>query len=187
MGIAIGLQLYTGSFSSTTNSQALASLPQCHKIDTDSALAGIVRNDLYVILQDSEFLQGYKTAAKNNQVKVSVWDSVTGTQLEIVTRGVGPMAKACPFYTSMVYYHENNAKYDDRITLRLPNDATQLKNLYLLFEVGHCKSSDPEAGVFAVAFLPLWNKSCDTIINDQVRDMRRFAPLCFLCERLTVF
>jgi hypothetical protein len=171
MGIAIGLQLYTGSFSVPTM-RALASLPQCFKIDTDVASAGAARNDLYVTLQDSEFLQGYKTAAKNNQVKVSVWDSSTGSQLEIVTRGVGPMAKSCPCYTSMVYYHENNAKYDDRITVRLPSDATQLKRLYLLFEVGHCKSSDPEAGVFAIGFLPIWNQSLDTIVNNQVRFMQ---------------
>ncbi|KAL3852348.1 hypothetical protein ACJMK2_016003, partial [Sinanodonta woodiana] len=101
---------------------------------------GAVRNDLYVTLQSGEFDRGSKTAQRNIEVKVTVYDAQKQQIEDCFNYGCGEPPKS--EFQSSVYYHNNKPEWKETIKLSIPID--RFPGSHMLFELFHCSVKKKE-------------------------------------------
>ncbi|RUS82675.1 hypothetical protein EGW08_009578, partial [Elysia chlorotica] len=111
---------------------------------------GECRNDLYLTLCSAEFDRGNKTAHKNVEVRVNVYNQ-RYEPIEACILSANGEAMSTNFL-SYVLYHTNNPKWNETIRLSIPNEKFNTSHIRL--EISHCSNRDrAEKKLYGFAFL----------------------------------
>lgn len=132
----------------------------------DVILPGDIRNSLYLTIISGDFSQGRKTTAKNIEITIQLRCS-SGEVLRNAVYCGGD--ETCDTFESIVYYHNNNPRWNETIRLDIPCSASVDKGMHLFFTFRHCSAtekSDKSEKAFAFAAFPLI-RSDDAVIHDQ--------------------
>ncbi|KAK3780750.1 hypothetical protein RRG08_001856 [Elysia crispata] len=111
---------------------------------------GESRNDLYLTLCSAEFERGNKTAHKNVEVRVNVYNQrYEPIEACILSANGEPMSTN---FLSYVLYHNNSPKWNETIRLSIPNEKFNTSHIRL--EISHCSNRDrAEKKLYGFAFL----------------------------------
>ncbi|KAH9508032.1 Dedicator of cytokinesis protein 3 [Bulinus truncatus] len=115
-------------------------------------VSGEVRNDLYLSLLGADFDRGSKTASKNIEARVSVYNQNYEIIKDCILQANGD--QMCSSYFSYVLYHSNTPKWHETVRLSIPID--KFNGAHIRIELCHCSNRDKaEKKMYGFAFLPL--------------------------------
>lgn len=111
---------------------------------------GEMRNDLYLTLVGAECDRGSKTASKNVEVRITVFNQ----NYEVIENCILPangVQMSSVFY-SYVLYHSNTPKWNETIRLSIPIE--KFNGAHIRLELCHCSNRDKaEKKMFGFAYL----------------------------------
>lgn len=149
---------------------------------------GECRNDLYLTLCGAEFDRGNKTAHKNVEVRVNVYNQrYEPIEACILSANGEPMSTN---FLSYVLYHNNSPKWNETIRLSIPNEKFNTSHIRL--EISHCSNRDrAEKKLYGFAFLSVTLNNTVTRFDGKydlciyrVEDSAKMKNyLTFPCER----
>ncbi|XP_041348666.1 dedicator of cytokinesis protein 3-like isoform X2 [Gigantopelta aegis] len=109
-----------------------------------------MRNDLYIGLCSGDFDRGNKKAAKNIEIKVTVFDSEDNEIPDCISGGCGEPPTT--HYFSTVYYHSNNPKWNEIIKLSIPIE--KFIGAHVRLDLCHCSTRDKsEKKLYGFSFI----------------------------------
>ncbi|GAM25576.1 hypothetical protein SAMD00019534_087510 [Acytostelium subglobosum LB1] len=161
-GVCVGLTLLPGELSQVIKENpVLEEVALTNKLGFPEVIyPGDTRNDLYFTIESGEYSQDRKTSAKNVEIVVQA-------RLEN-----GDLVKDCMFngdkqlseYRTIVFYHSNQPHWAETVRVNVP--LTILSQVYLVFSIRHCTTSETKERVpFAVSILKLTNPDGTVIAN----------------------
>ncbi|XP_033116427.1 dedicator of cytokinesis protein 3-like [Anneissia japonica] len=139
----------------------------------DVIMPGDLRNDLYIMLDRALFDRGGKTAGKNVEVTICVIDhrdQRNPRKMPCICLGDG--VKPVEEYRSVVYYHNNQPRWNEIIKLMIPID--KFNDTHIRFEFKHCSGTKGTTNnmrkLFGMSFVKLM-KGDGTTLQDGPHEL----------------
>ncbi|CAL1526646.1 unnamed protein product [Lymnaea stagnalis] len=134
---------------------------------------GEMRNDLYLTLVGAEFDRGSKTASKNVEVRITVFNQNYETIEDCILPANG-IQMSSVFY-SYVLYHSNAPKWNETIRLSIPIE--KFNGAHIRLELCHCSNRDKaEKKMYGFAYLSV------TTQGNVTRHDGRYELCIYKCE-----
>ncbi|XP_066947355.1 dedicator of cytokinesis protein 3 isoform X4 [Macrobrachium rosenbergii] len=169
-GLVVSVKVVHGELEQATKENPLLLKNVCitKKLGfSDVIMPGDVRNDLYVTLNSGEFERGGKSVAKNIEVTVLALD-VDGQPLECIYSGMGH--EGSTEYASMIMYHNNSPRWNERLKVAIPID--QFGGAHLRLEYRHCSTREKnEKKLFGFSFIRLMDDEGGTTFRDGSHEL----------------
>ncbi|KAK2187560.1 hypothetical protein NP493_162g07017 [Ridgeia piscesae] len=154
-GLMVALRLLHGDIEQARKKQPilLRGITVVQKLGfSDIIMPGDMRNDLYLTLTRGDFEKGAKTAAKNIEVRVTMFDADGNVIQNCISPGAG-VANVTE-YNGVIFYHNNSPRWNDTVKLTIPIEKYYRSHLRLEFR--HCSTREKaEKKLFAFAFVKL--------------------------------
>ncbi|XP_070558084.1 dedicator of cytokinesis protein 3-like isoform X2 [Ptychodera flava] len=127
----------------------------------DVIMPGDARNDVYITIDRGEFEKGGKTAGKNVEVCMKVYDMEGKQIMDCISVGEGMPLKTD--FQSVIYYHSNQPKWNETVKLVIPPEKCQ--GSHVRFEFRHCSNRDAQKKLYAFGFMHLTRADGATIAD----------------------
>ncbi|XP_037792049.1 dedicator of cytokinesis protein 4-like [Penaeus monodon] len=169
-GLVVSVKVVHGELEQATKENPLLLKNVCvtKKLGfSDVIMPGDVRNDLYVTLNNGDFEKGGKTVGKNIEVTVLALDS-DGKALECIYSGMGHDGST--EFSSMIMYHNNSPRWNERLKVAIPID--QFAGAHLRLEYRHCSTREKnEKKLFGFSFVRLMDDEGGTTLRDGSHEL----------------
>jgi dedicator of cytokinesis protein 3 len=166
--LCVGLALLRGPLHEAMNAKVeLSNVIITDKLGfPEVLLPGIFKNSFYISLTSGEF-----TLDKSSSVEVTICVRTDSGQTVSECIEFGRGDKPTTEFTSSVYYHNDNPKWNETFSLCLPQEMVPLCHLFL--SLRQCSSSGSKE--MGNAFLKL-TKPDGTVIDDSAHVIQIFKP-----------
>ncbi|BFZ10880.1 hypothetical protein BsWGS_13919 [Bradybaena similaris] len=125
---------------------------------------GEIRNDLYLTLHGADLDRGNKTASKNIEVCVTVYNDQYELIKDCIFPATGDTMK--PNFLTHVLYHNNNPRWNETIRLSIPIE--KFSTAHIRLELYHCSNRDKaEKKMFGFAYLSVTTKENTTRLDGK--------------------
>ncbi|KAG7153404.1 Dedicator of cytokinesis protein 3-like, partial [Homarus americanus] len=169
-GLVVSVKVVHGELEQATKENPLLLKNVCitKKLGfSDVIMPGDVRNDLYVTLNSGEFERGGKSVSKNIEVTVLTLDA-EGQPLQSIYSGMGH--EGTTDYASMIMYHNNSPRWNERLKVAIPID--QFAGAHLRLEYRHCSTRERnEKKLFGFSFIRLMDDEGGTTLRDGSHEL----------------
>ncbi|KAK4293650.1 hypothetical protein Pmani_033668 [Petrolisthes manimaculis] len=169
-GLVVSVKVVHGELEQATKENPLLLKNVCitKKLGfSDVIMPGDVRNDLYITLNNGEFERGGKSVGKNIEVTVLALDA-EGHPLECIFGGMGH--DGVTEYASMIMYHNNSPRWNERLKVAIPID--QFAGAHFRLEYRHCSTREKnEKKLFGFSFLRLMEDEGGTTLRDGSHEL----------------
>ncbi|XP_071543136.1 dedicator of cytokinesis protein 3 isoform X3 [Panulirus ornatus] len=169
-GLVVSVKVVHGELEQATKENPLLLKNVCitKKLGfSDVIMPGDVRNDLYVTLNSGEFERGGKSVGKNIEVTVLALDA-EGQALQSIYSGMGH--EGTTEFASMIMYHNNSPRWNERLKVGIPID--QFAAAHLRLEYRHCSTREKnEKKLFGFSFVRLMDDDGGTTLRDGSHEL----------------
>ncbi|XP_050737688.1 dedicator of cytokinesis protein 3-like isoform X3 [Eriocheir sinensis] len=169
-GLVVSVKMVHGELEQATKENPLLLKNVCvtKKLGfSDVIMPGDVRNDLYVTLNSGEFERGGKSVGKNIEVLVLALDA-DGHPLQCIYSGMGH--EGTTEHSSMIMYHNNSPRWNERLKVAIPID--QFAGAHLRLEYSHCSTREKnEKKFFGFSFIRLMDDEGGTTLRDGSHEL----------------
>ncbi|XP_045606392.1 dedicator of cytokinesis protein 3 isoform X3 [Procambarus clarkii] len=169
-GLVVSVKVVHGELEQATKENPLLLKNVCvtKKLGfSDVIMPGDVRNDLYVTLNSGEYERGGKSVGKNIEVTVLTLDA-EGQALQAIYSGMGH--EGTSEYSSMIMYHNNSPRWNERLKVAIPID--QFAGAHLRLEYRHCSTRERnEKKLFGFSFVRLMDDDGGTTLRDGSHEL----------------
>ncbi|XP_042868283.1 dedicator of cytokinesis protein 3-like isoform X2 [Penaeus japonicus] len=169
-GLVVSVKVVHGELEQATKENPLLLKNVCvtKKLGfSDVIMPGDVRNDLYVTLNNGDFEKGGKTVGKNIEVTVLALDA-DGKALDCIYSGMGHDGST--EFSSMIMYHNNSPRWNERLKVAIPID--QFAGAHLRLEYRHCSTREKnEKKLFGFSFVRLMDDEGGTTLRDGSHEL----------------
>lgn len=135
----------------------------------DVIMPGDIRNDMYLTLIAGNFDRGNKSANKNLQVIIAVYDSEGKLLQDVISPGAGePLASE---FFSTVYYHNAAPKWNEVIKISIPTE--KVNGSHIRFSFKHratIDEKDRSQKIFSLAYVNLLSAD-GTCLQDSKHEL----------------